>query len=68
MVWGRGVGHFRWGTVRHRGEDERVGGRMSVRSHRGVVYQKISDMHKADRTSLSTLKDWMFLTIKIRMV
>ena len=37
-------------------ETNRIGGRKTVKSHHGAVYQTISDMHKADRKGLSTLK------------
>ena len=44
--------------MRHRGEKERVGGRKLTESHHGAVYQKISDVHKADHDGPSTLYRW----------
>ena len=54
--------------MRHSGEDDRLGGRMLLKSHHGAVYQIVSDMHKADRDGLSTLYHWRSLTIHIKSI
>ena len=35
--------------MRHCRQDDQVGGRKVIVSHSGAVYQKISDLHKADQ-------------------
>lgn len=52
----KGSDNFDGVTLRHSGGDERIGGKKSIKAHRGAMYQELPVMHKADSQCPSTLK------------